>query len=97
MQPEDWYSQNNIQVHLGDSILAIDRVNKSVTSAKGTILSYDYLIIATGSESSDAFVPPIPRVRELEGIFVYRTVADVKNIIEYATGKSKAAVIGGGE
>ncbi|KAJ3406604.1 hypothetical protein HDV05_005910 [Chytridiales sp. JEL 0842] len=95
MQPQDWYTENKVAVHLQDPLIAIDRVNKLVTSSKGIIVPYDYLILATGS---DAFVPPIPRVKELDGVFVYRSIKDVQDIMLYAKGhgRSKAAVIGGG-
>ncbi|KAJ3333196.1 hypothetical protein HDU76_010670 [Blyttiomyces sp. JEL0837] len=93
LRPQEWYTENNIKVHLNDPVVAIDRTSKTVTSSKGVILSYDRLVLATGSA---AFVPPIPRVHEVEGVFVYRSISDVEKIIGYANGKAKAAVIGGG-
>ena len=56
---EQWYIENNIELHLNDPVTAIDRDNKSVISRTGRRLEYDFLVIATGSA---AFVPPIPGV-----------------------------------
>ena len=61
-------------------------------SHSGRTVSYDYLILATGSA---AFVPPIPGV-EKEGVFIYRTIEDLELIRDYASKAKTAAVIGGG-
>jgi nitrite reductase (NADH) large subunit len=46
----------DIKIHLGDKAVAIDKAKKFVTSAKGVEISYDKLVLATGSY---AFVPPV--------------------------------------
>ncbi|MCV9386505.1 nitrite reductase large subunit NirB [Reichenbachiella ulvae] len=92
MAPRSWYEENDIELISGEMINQIDRVNKTVTSHKGTTLSYDKLILATGSS---AFVPPINGV-EKEGVFVYRTIEDLDAIIDYSKKTKKAAVLGGG-
>jgi nitrite reductase (NADH) large subunit len=92
MAPVDWYTNNNINLYLGDPIQRIDRLNKTVQSFHGIIEAYDYLIIATGSS---AFVPPVPGV-EKEGVFVYRTIEDLEMMTAYAKKAKKGAVIGGG-
>ena len=58
----------------------------------GITVSYDYLVLATGSS---AFVPPIPGV-EKEGVFIYRTIEDLEMMTAYAKKAKKGAVIGGG-
>jgi nitrite reductase (NADH) large subunit len=92
MAPADWYAENNIILHLGDPVKSIDRVNKTVRSHSGISLSYDYLVIATGSS---AFVPSIPGV-EKEGVFIYRTIEDLEGITAWSRRSRSAAVIGGG-
>src|SRR5690606_32016591 len=49
-------------------------------------------VLATGSS---AFVPPVPGV-DLPGVFVYRTIEDLEQIIAWSEGKRRAAVLGGG-
>lgn len=92
LAPQQWYRDNNITLHLGDPVQAIDRQAKTVHSHNGIIAPYDYLILATGSA---AFVPPIPGV-EKEGVFIYRTIEDLEMMTSWAKGAKKGAVIGGG-
>ena len=87
-----WYAENNIMLHLGDPVTNINRLEKTVTSFKGLVLSYDVLVMATGSA---AMVPPVHGV-EKKGVFVYRTIEDLDMIREYAKTAKKAAVLGGG-
>jgi nitrite reductase (NADH) large subunit len=87
-----WYADNNIQLHLGDPVQQIDRSNKTIHTFHGITLSYDYIVLATGSS---AFVPPIPGV-EKEGVFIYRTIEDLGMMKAYAKKAKKGAVIGGG-
>ncbi|MEO6548574.1 MAG: nitrite reductase large subunit NirB [Ferruginibacter sp.] len=88
----DWYRQNNIQLHLGDPVVSINRVAKTIHSHKGITEYYDYLIFATGSS---AFVPPIPGV-DKQGVFIYRTIEDLEMMSTHARHAKTGAVIGGG-
>ena len=88
----DWYSSNNIRLHLGDPVQSIDRLAKTVHSHRGITESYDYLILATGSA---AFVPPIPGV-DKKGVFIYRTIEDLEMMKVHARKAKTGAVIGGG-
>lgn len=90
----DWYADSGIEIVLGDPVEHIDRGSKSVTARSGRSLSYDTLVLATGSTP---FVPPIPGI-EKKGVFVYRTVEDLEAIAAWAAREdvASAAVIGGG-
>ncbi|KAJ3054884.1 hypothetical protein HK097_000460 [Rhizophlyctis rosea] len=87
-----WYGENNLQLHLGDLVNTIDTKNKCITSSKGIHMKYHKLILATGSS---AFIPPLVG-KEKKGVFVYRTVEDLENIIAHSKGKKNAVVVGGG-
>jgi nitrite reductase (NADH) large subunit len=87
-----FYQENGIQIHIGDRAVAIDRERKIVTSANGLALSYDKLVLATGSYP---FVPPIAG-NDTTGTFVYRTIDDLEAIANYAKHCSTGVVIGGG-
>jgi NAD(P)H-nitrite reductase large subunit len=59
---------------------------------------YDILVLATGSAAG---LPPYvstERARDTKGVFVYRSIADLENIIKYAEQShvTRAEVIGGG-
>ncbi len=88
----NWYTTNNITLHLGDPIAQINRTVKTVDSFKGLTIPYDILIMATGSS---AFVPPIPGT-EKNGVFIYRTIEDLEMMASWAKKAKKGAVIGGG-
>lgn len=92
LSKENWYEDNDIDLHLNDPITSVDRIHKTIHSLKGVSITYDYLIFATGSE---AFVPPIPGV-DKKGVFLYRTIQDLDLIKEYAAHTNTGAVIGGG-
>jgi nitrite reductase (NADH) large subunit len=98
MAPAEWYKENGITLVVGERVSDINRNNKTIATSKDRGFSYDYLVLATGSS---AFVPPIKGV-EKEGVFVYRTIEDLEDMLAYA-GKIKAkkpnargAILGGG-
>lgn len=92
LAPINWYSDNNIRLHLGDPVHHVDRVNKTITSLHGVEVTYDYLIFATGSS---AYMPSIPGM-DKDGVFVYRTIEDLNLIRRHAPVTKKVAVMGGG-
>lgn len=89
---KEWYAENGIDLHLSDRAVEIDRIRKQIISQKGVEISYDKVVIATGSYP---FVPPVPGIKN-RGVFVYRTINDLEQIIKYAEHSKRAAVIGGG-
>ena len=88
----DWYRENDVELHIGDRAKAIDRERQIVTSERGVEIRYDYVVLATGS---NPFVPPLPGV-DKKGVFLYRTIEHLEQMIEYAKHVKTAAVIGGG-
>ena len=92
IEDESWYNENGIELNLGQRVVSIDRDSKTVTTDKGTVESYDELVLSTGSSP---FVPPVPGI-EKQGVFVYRTIEDLEAITAYAKSSKSAAVIGGG-
>lgn len=89
---QEWYAENYVELHLGDRAHSIDRKQQIVYSDKGQKIAYDHVVLATGSFP---FVPPVPGV-DKPGVFVYRTIEDLQNIIHYASHAKSCAVIGGG-
>lgn len=87
------YQALGVVVHLGDKVESIDTAAKTVSSANGLCLSYDKLILATGSFP---FVPPIEG-NDRDNCFVYRTIEDLEAITAAAEkGAKVGAVVGGG-
>ncbi|MEV7995466.1 FAD-dependent oxidoreductase [Streptomyces sp. NPDC086077] len=53
-----WYAQNDIELHLGQTVDAIDRAAKTVRFGEdGTVVRYDKLLLATGSEPRRLDIP----------------------------------------
>ena len=89
---EGLYEENNINVLLNERAILINRQRKEIHSQTGRIVSYDKLIIATGS------YPWVPPIKGADGAdcFVYRTIEDLDAIRECANHCKTGAVIGGG-
>ncbi len=88
----DWYKDHGITLHLGKKITQIDRAARRVTAEDGTVVDYDRLLLATGS---NPFILPVPG-KELIGVIGYRDIADTHAKIEAPQTKKHAIVIGGG-
>ncbi|MEG4800979.1 nitrite reductase large subunit NirB [Microcoleus sp. ARI1-B5] len=87
-----FYQENGIQIHIGDKAVAINREQKTVSSANGLEVPYDKIVLATGSYP---FVPPI-KGKDAAGTFVYRTIDDLEAMSDYAKNCRVGVVIGGG-
>jgi nitrite reductase (NADH) large subunit len=92
MAPASWYEEHHIVLHTGELVTEIDRLQKTITTHTGKTDRYDYLVLATGSSP---FVPNVKGV-ERDGVFVYRTIEDLNQIIDYGKKVTRAAVLGGG-
>lgn len=92
MAPRTWYENNDIELVTGKLVTEIDREKKLIKTHTGEKESYDYLILATGSR---AMVPPIEGVNK-KGVFVYRTIEDLTQIIDFSRKVKRGAVLGGG-
>ncbi|NKE56494.1 nitrite reductase large subunit [Lentzea sp. PSKA42] len=85
------------EIRLGEKAVSVDRERRIVVGASGVEVSYDALVLATGSVP---FVPPVPG-RDLPGCHVYRTIDDLDGIratVEAADrpGRHSGMVLGGG-
>ncbi len=92
MAPAGWYAENDISLKTSQLVTEIDRDQKIVRTHTGETEAYDYLILATDSRP---MVPPIKGV-DKKGVFVYRTIEDLDQIIAYAKNVKRGAVLGGG-
>lgn len=87
-----WSRFLGIRSVTGTRVISIDREGQTVRTSGGGRFPYHRLILATGSAP---FVPPIEGV-DLDGVFVYRTIDDLKRIGERSAEAGTAAVVGGG-
>jgi nitrite reductase (NADH) large subunit len=87
-----WYEQNGIELIAGEAVTTIDRANRRVTGANGTVRPYDILILATGS---NPVIIPFPG-HDLPGVIAFRDIADVGTMLDASRTQTHAVVIGGG-
>ena len=92
LRPASFYQDNQITVHTGQRVQAIDRHAKCVQLADET-LAYDHLVLATGS------VPrrlPAAIGGDLRGVFTVRDLADADAMAPYFQPGAKVLIVGGG-
>jgi 3-phenylpropionate/trans-cinnamate dioxygenase ferredoxin reductase subunit len=90
--PATWYEEKNIALVLGDRAAHVDPRAHSVTLTSGRSLSYDKLLIATGTRAR--------RLRLLENagasIFYLRTLDDSEALRSLLKPGARLAIIGAG-
>ncbi len=86
-----FFERTGFSLRLAARAAQIERRNKTVTTVDGEVLSYDKLVLATGS---NPFVPPVPG-RDRAHCLVYRTIEDLE-AMKASGAKSKSGVVVGG-
>ncbi len=89
---EGFYPKHQVRVFIGERAVNIDTQRKEVSSGHGRIITYDKLVIATGSRP---WIPPIDG-SDTSDCFVYRTINDLNAIEACALRSQRGVVIGGG-
>lgn len=93
MEPAAWYEERRIDVRTGKRVAAIDPARHSLRFESGDVLSFDALLLATGST---------PRALEIEGaelngVQTLRTLDDADALRErLGGGEHRVVVIGSG-
>ena len=88
----DWYAQNGITLHQGESATHINGAKKKIETSLGQVIDYDQLVLATGSRSSKIPADGL----HLENIFPFRSIDDTQKMLKQAKLAKSAIVIGGG-
>ena len=92
LRPQEWFKSSAITT-VSDEVSAIDFDSKSVSTASGKSYPYTKLVLATGGQPKAL---PLPGFKELDNIFLLRTIPHVQAILK-AVGeqkKKKIVVIG---
>ncbi|MBA4349336.1 MAG: NAD(P)/FAD-dependent oxidoreductase [Thermodesulfovibrio sp.] len=89
---DEWYEKNRITLILNTHATGIDPASKTITLSSSQKISYDKLLIATGSSP---FIPSIKGSNK-KGVFTLRTLSDAKRIKDYSTNIYDVIVLGGG-
>ncbi|MEU9758881.1 FAD-dependent oxidoreductase [Streptomyces sp. NPDC047985] len=76
-----WYAGAEIELHLGQPVTALDRVDRSVRLGDGTVVHYDKLLLATGAEPRRL---PVPGT-DLAGVHHLRRLAHADRLRKVLT------------
>lgn len=89
---EGWFAEAGITLHRGDTALSIDRTQHTLTLRSGTVLPYQWLVLATGATART--LPGLPA--GLTNVAVLRSAADALRLRDLLTAAQRVTVLGGG-
>jgi len=89
---EPAYAQQDVELRLATRVVAIDRTARTVTTAAGEVLPYEYCVLATGARARRLEVPGA----ELAGIHLLRGLDDADRLRAAIRPGREVAVVGGG-
>jgi 3-phenylpropionate/trans-cinnamate dioxygenase ferredoxin reductase component len=92
LRPEAFYTDQNIDLRMGETVQAIDPVAQQITLGDA-VLTYDDLVLTTGSVPNHL---PAAIGGQLDGVFVVRELADVDAMAPRFTKEAKVLIVGGG-
>lgn len=80
---------------LDTRVTEIRAKDKTILTSAGALIPYDTLVLATGSE---AILPRFIPGHDAKGVFLYRTILDLQNLIAFANEHrgSTGVAVGGG-
>lgn len=92
LRPEHYYVEQNITLHLGERVNAINRQNNEIITEKGQY-AYDRLVLATGSTPR---LLPAHLGGTLENVFSVRDLKDADSLAPHMKEGKRLLIIGGG-
>ena len=92
LKPDEFYAEHDVVLRLGTTVDAIDRAAKTVSLKGGGSVSYDVLILATGS---------LNRKLSFEGaqphdLYELRSIADAERLKSVLEPGKRLVIVGGG-
>ena len=92
LRPKEFYTEKNVELHIGKSALRIDPDQKIVEFKDGN-LDYDHLVLATGSRPRD--LPPYIGGK-VKNLFTMRDLNDANSIGTFMKSGMRLLIVGGG-
>ena len=92
LRPKEFYTEKNVELHIGKSALRIDPDQQIVEFNDGN-LDYDHLVLATGSRPRD--LPPYIRGK-VKNLFTMRDLNDANSIGAFMKSGMRLLIVGGG-
>ena len=92
LRPKEFYTEKNVELHIGKSALRIDPDQKIVEFNDGN-LDYDHLVLATGSRPRDL---PSYIGGKVKNLFTMRDLNDANSIGAFMKSGMRLLIVGGG-
>ena len=92
VHPEEWYGEQEIDLRTSSAVIAVDRHGHECFLDDGTSLTFDRLLLATGSSPRRLDVPG----RELAGIHYLRRLEDADELLRAFESATCAVIVGAG-
>lgn len=93
LRSEEFWKENGVTVMLGTEAVKLDGEAHTVTLASGETVSYDRLLLATGSVP---FIPPMKGLESVEKKFTFMTWSDMKAVEKACNKKTDVLIMGAG-
>ena len=90
---EDFFERYNIKWRGGTEAVGLDTEKKTVSLSSNEDMSYDKLLVATGSKT---FFPPIKNMDKAKNVLGFRNIDDAVEIMELAKEKENIVIVGAG-
>ena len=91
-KPEKFWPEHDVELLLSTTVKAIDRAAKTISLNTNETLSYDKLVLATGSRVRELHIPG----HELGGVHYLRSIDDVTAIQTAFQKDARLVIVGGG-
>ena len=92
LRPKEFYTDKNVELHIGKSALRIDPDQQTVEFSNGN-LNYDHLVLATGSRPRE--LPPNIGGK-VKNLFTMRDLNDANSIGAFMKSGMRLLIVGGG-
>jgi len=90
---DNFYIDKQCDLLLNKTVKAIDPEKKQVVLDDGVSVSYDKLLLCTGSSP---FIPPVPGLDQVKNKFAFTTLDDAKALDNTLKENSKVLIVGAG-
>ncbi|MEU3619221.1 FAD-dependent oxidoreductase [Streptomyces sp. NPDC006872] len=90
--PESFYAERDIELRLGDDVVAVDPAARTVRTRGGRSVTYAHLVLATGARNRPL---PVPGA-DLAGVHALRSLDDALAVGRALTTARDVVVVGGG-
>ncbi|MGL4867321.1 MAG: NAD(P)/FAD-dependent oxidoreductase, partial [Cetobacterium sp.] len=90
---KDFFEKNNINWMKGREVVSLDEIKKTISLDNGDVVTYDKVLIATGSRP---FLPPIENIAQKDNVVGLKSLDDCDKILELSKTAKNIVVVGAG-